>query len=202
MKQCLRSDKRNGSRFNSAAHLCFSLFWHISGMEQNSHTSFCHVSGNSFTARLLWSIYFGLRGLNPRDNHTSVKPLVKASTSRQHRPTTHLASSITYCTVCPPWDLEVEDMTDYPFKTIDMGGVEQSHHQELIGPSVPFLVTTVTHRPRRRLQRQGSLSAWLCQWVVTMRRRVAVQVLLITTMRRGCFLNTGIATEGHLPHAL
>ena len=62
-------------------------------------------------------------------------------------------SSITYCPVCPSWDLEAEDMTVYPFKTIDMGGVEQSHHQELIGPSVLFLVTTVTHGRRRRLQK-------------------------------------------------
>lgn len=40
------------SRFNPTAQLCYSLVCHISGTEQDSHASFCHVSGNSFTIKL------------------------------------------------------------------------------------------------------------------------------------------------------
>lgn len=60
-----------------------------------------------------------------------------------------------------PTALPVSDVTrtcgrQYHFKTIDMGGVEQSHHQERIGPWSPFLITTVTQRQRQRLKKKSS----------------------------------------------
>lgn len=117
--------------------------------QQDSHTFFCQVSGNLLEVLKIWPRFILDSEVTPRDDHTSVTAPVEASTSRhmwtQHRPfilrSQCVSFSITSSTARPSWDLEAGDMTDFPFKTIDMGGVEQSHHQELIGPTVPFLIT-------------------------------------------------------------
>lgn len=94
-----------------------------------------------------------------------------------------------------------------------MGGVEQSHHQLLIGHRVAFLITASPQWPAHRggdskhkevcqLQCVNKLwqskkgqcrSDWLQQ---------SDDVSGDYTIRRGCFLNTGLASMSYLPLSL
>lgn len=118
-------------------HACFSLFWHISGMEHDSRLFLSHKWQEphfSAWALKVWSgfdlkltpVYFGLRGLAPRWSHLNkvtsqskegitIKVCVKPTTAF-HIQVCFILHHL-YITSLS-WDLEAEDMTDYPFKTM------------------------------------------------------------------------------------
>lgn len=190
------------SKFDSA-RLRFSLLWHISVMKQDSYASLFQLGGKDFTAQLqVWKCaliqplinpgLFWARGSWPWENHTSMKSPVKASTLSQER-NSH-KPSLTFPLL--HWDSRMWPVAWghdrlYDFKTIDRGGVCQSHHQELIGPRVPFLITTVTCTPGGDLKSKKFCQC-VRQGVMTAKKQTAQVWLIGKNQRKDAFLILGV----------
>lgn len=180
------------TRFDSTTRLRFSLLWHISVMKQDSYASLFQLGGKDFTAQLQvcphttsdqpWAIlglWFPTLRQSHLDEYCSVKPMQTFMVLLL----LHWRSLM--------WPVAWGHDRLYDFKTIDRGGVCQSHHQGLIGSRVPFLITTVTRTLGVDLK-----SKKCCQCVsrgVMTAKKQTVQVWLIGE-KKGCFLNSGCAS--------
>lgn len=207
------------------SHLSFTLVWHISVMKQNSDASFCQVSGNGFTTHLEVLQFEGVRPqidpwfilgseVSTRDDHTSMNISVKHKHQGTCETNTGFFTLLNRCVMCHPpspiaspglpWTRRLREFTDYPFKTIDMGGVEQSHHQELIGPRLTFFITASPQWPadwggdseHKEVCQHECVYKW---W--QLKQGQYRSEWLPKKINRGCFLNTGLASRSCLPPA-
>lgn len=142
-------------------------------------TSLLNFRFESVPSYNLWSTqgYFGLVGSDPE----TITP--RWSLQSKHR---HWGTCETHTSLHGPsprhwhslmWPVAWGHGRRYDFKTIDRGGVCQSHHRGLIGSRVPFLVTTVTRTPGGDLKSKKCCQS-LCQGVMTAKKQT-VQVWLI-----------------------
>lgn len=156
-------------------------------------TSLLNFRFESVLSYNLWSTlgYFGLVGPGPE----TIIPRWSLQSKHQHWASVKLTQTFMVLPMLHwhslMWPVAWGHDRLYDFKTIDRGGVCQSHHQELIGPRVPFLITTVTRTPGGDLKSKKFCQC-VRQGVMTAKKQTAQVWLIGKNQRKHAFLILGV----------